>query len=304
MSPGSTACAQLPAPPGGTLAVSVDTLVCGVHFFDDAPALSVGHKAAAVNLSDMAAMGARPLWLQAFVHGAPGQAWMAAFRDGFERLAAEHRTTPKLYEEPHSEGPVRITVAVGGNVNAAAAIRRDGAAPGDLVVVTGTLGDAGAALTLCLDGEFKDGHRDHAALLRRLEYPLPRVGAGIAAAGVASAGLDLSDGLAGDLRHLLRTGLGARLDAERLPLSGALRRCFPRPEARVELALNSGDDYELCLTVRPDLLTTLQDRLVTTDTTCTVVGEVVAGAGVRVTGPGSSSLTPVGYQHFAASKTP
>lgn len=234
--------ALLAVPPGQVLAVSVDSLVAGVHFLADDPPADVGYKALAVNLSDLAAMGAEPAWATlALTLPAVDEAWLGAFAAGFAELAA--RFGVQLVGGDLSRGPLALTVQVHGLVPQAEALRRSGARPGDRVCVTGTLGDAAAALTREADGA------DGAYLQERLRRPCPRVREGIALRALASAAIDISDGLLADLGHILEcSGGGATVQASALPLSAPLRRAVA-PERARRLALGGGDDYELCFTV-------------------------------------------------------
>ncbi|HVF36135.1 MAG TPA: thiamine-phosphate kinase [Candidatus Saccharimonadia bacterium] len=273
---------------GHDLVVATDTLVSGVHFPASTTPYDIGWKALAVNLSDLAAMGAEPAWATlALTLPTPDPAWVAAFAGGFAALARPHGVA--LVGGDTTLGPLTITVTVHGFVPRGAALLRSGARVGDLVCVTGELGDAAAALE----------HFDVAALRERLDRPVPRVRAGIALRGRASAAIDVSDGLLADLGRLCAaSGVGARLD-EAPPMSGALLQACTAAVALVH-AWTGGDDYELCFTLPPESLVEvrgLPDKGVPIAT----LGRIVATPGVRVVDSRGNDVTPArrGYEHFA-----
>ena len=299
--------AALLAPPlGHLLASSIDTLVAGVHFPVGTAAEDLGWKALAVNLSDLAAMGATPAWaLLALTLPAADARFVERFADGFAELARMHSLA--LVGGDTTQGPLSISVAVHGFVPAAAALTRAGAHAGDLLLVTGTLGDAAAGL-VCLDRQHAranallaapNGTRE--ALLERLHRPTPRVAAGQALRGVASACIDVSDGLLADLGHLCTaSGVGAEIDAATLPLSSALMTLFD-DEARLGFALTGGDDYELCFSVAPERVGAATADLARLGCGVTRIGRIVAAPGVHVQGADGRELVPPrrGYEHFA-----
>jgi len=241
-------CALIAPAAGEMLAVSTDMLVEGRHFFPDIDPHALGHKALAVNLSDLAAMGAKPLgFTLAFALPKADEDWLAAFSAGLFELA--ERFDCELIGGDTTAGPLNLCLTVFGSVRQDAALRRDAAHAGDDIWVSGTPGDARAALGM-MRGEWQVSEQDAAPLRRALEYPEPRVALGLALRGVARAALDVSDGLAGDLRHILeRSNLGATIDVDALPLSPALAR-LPR-DVQLQCALAGGDDYELCFTAAP-----------------------------------------------------
>ncbi|PVX97926.1 thiamine-phosphate kinase [Paraburkholderia unamae] len=245
-------CALIAPAPGEMLAVSTDMLVEGRHFFPDIDPHALGHKALAVNLSDLAAMGAQPLgFTLAFALPKPGEDWLAAFSAGLFELA--DRFDCELIGGDTTAGPLNLCLTVFGSVRQDAALRRDAAQAGDDIWVSGTPGDARAGLGM-MRGEWQMNalvdEKDAAHFRRALEYPEPRVALGLALRGVARAALDVSDGLAGDLRHILeRSNLAATVDVDALPLSPALAR-LPR-DVQLQCALAGGDDYELCFTAAP-----------------------------------------------------
>jgi len=268
-------CALLRVPQGYELAAGIDTLVAGVHFFPDCDPEGLGHKSLAVGLSDLAAMGAEPAWATlALTLPDADAAWLDAFSLGFARLARRHGVA--LVGGDMTRGPLTITVQVQGLVPTATAILRRGARPGDLICVSGTLGDAGLALRLLDAGESVSEF-----LRGRLERPTPRVELGRALRGTATAMIDLSDGLAADLGHILAaSGVGAELRLPDLPLSRAVsERLAADPDWGLPLA--AGDDYELCFCVperKRARITALAERL---DIRIQAIGRVRPEAGLR-----------------------
>jgi thiamine-monophosphate kinase len=238
-------CALLAPRAGEMLAISTDMLVEGRHFFADVDPEALGHKALAVNLSDLAAMGAQPqAFTLAFSLPKADEAWLAAFSEGLFALAARYGC--ELIGGDTTGGPLNLCITVFGSVPPQAALRRDAAQPGDDIWISGTLGDARAGLGV-QRGEWSADEDDAATFRRALERPEPRVGLGLALRGVAHAALDLSDGLAGDLLHILeRSRMKATVDIDAVPRSAALRRLAPPIQQRCTLA--GGDDYELCFT--------------------------------------------------------
>ena len=288
--------AVLELAPGERLVAAVDTLVTDVHFPADAPPASIGHKALAVNLSDLAAMGAQPAWLLlALTLPEIREPWLEAFSKGLADLARAHGMT--LVGGDTTQGPLTVTVQALGRLQGAP-LRRDAARAGDRVLVSGTLGDAGGGLQLWQRGCRQDGPSVR-YLVERLHRPQPRVALGLALRGIARAAIDISDGLAADLGHVCRaSGVGAVLERERLPLSRELVDEFGENAAR-RLALSHGDDYELCLTVAPAAVATAREAAAGLGVRLTEVGRIEAGEGVRVV---DAAGRPVdaggGYRHF------
>ena len=294
------------------VAVAVDTLVGGVHFPSDTPAYDVGYKALAVSLSDLAAMGASATEAIAIasVPERLGAAWIASFRAGFEALARAYGVTATAIDSV--SGALSVSVEVHGRCPSGEALIRAGARPGDRIFVSGTLGDAGGGLDIALGRRPARPVASAEALLARLRRPAPRLALGRALRGIANAAIDVSDGLCQDLGHVLEaSGAGARIDADRVPLSPALL-AVAGDEAARELALSAGDDYELLFTVAPDRmdrLDALGKRLggasgkrlgaLGTGDAITGIGTVEARPGLRLDGcPGMASAVPAGYRHF------
>ena len=270
----------------GLVAIALDTLVSGVHFPAGATPRSIGYKALAVNLSDLAAMGALPR--RALVHAAhpePSAQWDADLASGLQGLAA--RFAMRVDRAPLRAGPLLVAVEASGTFcDARPPLRRSGARPGDRIYVTGTLGDAAAAL------EGAD------SLRARLDLPEPRVAAGLALRGIASSAIDVSDGLCADLGHVLRaSGVGASIEAARLPLSAGLTAAVGHRRA-TDLALAGGDDYELVFTVPAER----EPRLAGAPLEVPIarIGVIERHPGLRCLGPdGRPRPAPAGYEHFA-----
>jgi len=288
-------CALLAVPAGMALAVTMDTLVEARHFPVDTDPCDVGYKALAVNLSDLAATGAQPAWATLSLSlPEADEAWLAAFSAGLFGLAQEHGV--ELVGGDTVRGPRVITLQLHGFVPPGAALTRKGARPGDLIYVSGTLGDGGAGLAVA-SGGLACAVADAAWLRGRLDRPTPRVSTGMALRGIATAAVDISDGLAADLGHILeRSGVGARVELEALPLSAELLRAASSAQAR-QWALTAGDDYELCFTVPPEQAAAVAALPVL----CTRIGVIEAATGLRiVNGQGQPvTLSATGHDHFS-----
>ena len=293
--------ALLAVPPGMELAVAVDTMVEGVHFLPGQAPFDLGWKALAVNLSDLAAMGAVPAWallaltLPTTIGAAERAAFVEGFAEGFAALAREHRVA--LVGGDTTGGPLTMSVTVHGFVPPGQALTRAGAQVGDAVLVTGTLGDAVAALHLLRAGEVR---ADDAPLLTRMHRPVPRVAAGLVLRGRAHACQDVSDGLVADLGHICAaSGVAAEIEVEALPRSAALTARFGGYAAR-DFALACGDDYELVFTAaEADAAAICRDLAPLGG--AARIGRIVAGTGVRVRDADGQWLEPVhrGWDHFA-----
>lgn len=298
--------ALLRPPADQLLAISCDVLNEGVHFLAADPPFDVGWKALAVNLSDLAAMGATPAWaLLGLSLPAADADWLDAFLDGFMALAALHGVA--LVGGDTTRGPRSIAVTVHGFVPAEAALRRSGARPGDDLWVTGTLGDAAAGLALALGDAAADvlrsSHRE--ALSARLRRPTPRIAAGLALRAVAHAAIDVSDGLLADLGHLLAaSSVGAELWLDALPASPALATIDA--EARWRWQACGGDDYELCFSAPVARRDAVAAALAGCATEGRRIGTIVASPGLRALAPDGRQWHPprAGYQHFAQDPTP
>lgn len=290
--------AWLAPPPGQELAVTTDMLVSGVHFLPDADPEALGHKALAVNLSDLAAMGAQPAWfLLNLALPAPDENWLAGFSAGMYALAERYGV--QLVGGDTARAPQTvIAIEAHGFVPPGQALTRAGARPGDRIFVSGPLGDAGLALRQRL-GQLKLTATELAAAAERLDRPQPQVEMGLALRGIASAAIDISDGLVADLGHLLeQSAVGARIELARVPLSVIYRAHFKK--LRWDVALANGDDYELCFTVPPAQLAALES-LKPRFPGIAEIGTIVAGGGLRIVDAHGKRYTPktTGHDHFA-----
>lgn len=290
--------AILESPAGMELVAAVDTLVAGVHFPHGSPPASIGHRALAVNLSDLAAMGARPAWaLLALTLPGADESWLAEFAAGMAALARAHDVA--LVGGDTTSGPLCVTVQVLGHVPRSAALLRAGGRAGDALFVSGTPGDAAAGLAVEQGRVAAVG--DAATYLReRFLYPAPRVALGERLRPHASAAIDVSDGLLGDAAKLARaSGCGAEIAYEELPVSETLLQAVGMDRAR-ELALTGGDDYELCFSVRPAHIGRLLAELPPERWGYTRIGTLREASGADVLRGGAvMSLSHSGYDHFA-----
>lgn len=293
--------ALLRVPADSELAVCMDTLVAGVHFPVSTPAAAIGHKALAVNLSDLAAMGATPVWATlSLTLPESDPVWLDNFSQGFFHLAERHGV--RLVGGDTTRGPLSVTVQAHGFVPAGCALRRQGAQPGDRIYTTGTLGDAGLALQL--------GDPADQALRRRLDYPEPRVDAGLVLRDYATAAIDISDGLLADLGHLLETdgagmAMGASINIDALPRSAAFTKTLQQPDLAHRdlfnaLPLSAGDDYELCFTVPSYACEEMVAALSNKAVACTAIGIIERQPGIRCLKADGEVYHPAtdGYQHF------
>jgi thiamine-monophosphate kinase len=293
-------CALLQAAPGMQLAISSDMLVEGRHFFADVDPEALGHKALAVNLSDLAASGARPLaFTLALSLPQADEAWLAAFARGLFALADTHGCT--LMGGDTTRGPLNLCLTVFGEVPAGQALLRSGGRPGDELWVSGTLGDARLALEV-LQGRRALASQELARARQRLERPTPRVALGLALRGIASAAMDLSDGLAGDLGHLLQASdCGAELDATALSPLLAARDASLDEATRLGLVLGGGDDYELLFSAPVERQDAVQAAGRSAGVTLTRIGRLEAEPGLRLVDAQGRRLDGryASYDHFA-----
>jgi thiamine-monophosphate kinase len=278
-------CAILDLPPGERLAISVDTMVLGVHFSHAATADQVAFRAVAAALSDLAAMGARPLAITlALTLPDNDETWLGLFAAGIADSLQTFKV--ELLGGDTTSGPLTVSIQVFGALPEQQALMRGGARPGDAVFISGATGDAAAALAV-LAGSWKGDPQYEQYLLERFYRPTPRLDLGQQLLDCASSAIDISDGLLADAGHLCKhSGFGIHLDVQALPLSPALKS-LPDKTAALTLALSGGDDYELLFTVPQTAI----DRL---PPGCTRIGEVTSGTGVVC----DHDTPSVGYQHF------
>lgn len=290
-------CALLAPAPGMQLAISSDMLVEGRHFFAGADPRKLGHKCLAVNLSDLAAMGARPLaFTLAFSLPEAQAEWLAPFSDGLFTLADQHDC--ELIGGDTTKGPLNICITIFGEVPTGQALRRDAAQAGDDIWVSGALGDARLALAayrneIVLDGAALDDAGE------RMHTPVPRVALGMALQGIARAAIDISDGLAGDLTHVLtRSNVGATLEVDALPADRML--AHQSLDTRRQFTLAGGDDYELCFTAPASERAAVLAAAHAAATVVTRVGTIDAAAGLRLIDGGGKplNLQLSSFDHF------
>jgi len=291
-------CALLRQQDGMQTAISSDMLVEARHFFAGADAQKLGHKSLAVNLSDLAAMGAEPLaFTLALSLPSADEQWLAKFSAGLFALADEHNC--ELIGGDTTKGPLNICITIFGQTPIGTALRRDTAQIGDDIWVSGTLGDA----RLALGAMYKEYELDAKALntaALRLHTPQPRVALGMALRGVAHAALDLSDGLIGDLGHILKkSGVGASLNVDALPAGAMLQK--QATETRHRFTLAGGDDYELCFTAPASRREAVLGAALSADTPVTRIGTIEAASGIRLLDGDGKSLAfqLASFDHFA-----
>lgn len=290
--------ALIECPSGVQLVATTDTLVAGVHFPLSVPAAAVGHRALAVNLSDVAAMGARPAWaLLALTLPEADERWLTEFVAGFASLARAHDVA--LIGGDTTRGPLTVTVQLLGQVPHGRALTRAGGRAGDLLYVSGSPGDAGAGLAI-EQGRLSAPPAAAPYLRERFLLPTPRVALGERLREYARACIDVSDGLFGDAGKLAAaSGVGLEIRFEELPVSGPLVQALG-PEAARELALTAGDDYELLFAVEPARAVELERTLPRAQWNYRQIGVLRAAPGVVLTRGGTvMEFSHSGYQHFA-----
>lgn len=282
---------------GRELVTVIDTLVGDVHFPANLPPDAVGYRAVAVNLSDIAAMGARPRWMTlALTLDEANEKWLEGFAAGLYAAAGEHNVS--LVGGDTTRGTQKvISVQITGDVDAGMSMTRSGASPGDLLFASGTIGDAAAGLSFIRDGDVVTNEKQF--LADRFCRPSARVSLGQALAGVASAAIDISDGLYSDILKLLdNSEVGGVLEVDSIPMSPALRNAFD-DEKSLQFALAGGDDYELCFTVLPGKKQAVSILAEQCGVPVTQIGEVQAGSGLGCTRAGHSfDFDHGGYRHF------
>jgi len=293
-------------PPGCDLVLTTDGGIAGVHFFLDDPPEKIGRKVLRMNLSDLAAKGAKPLgFLLSVALPAPiDEAWIAAFAEGLGK-DIRHYACPLLGgDTDRTPGPLSVSITAFGAVPHGKMVRRAGAKAGDAVVVTGTIGDAALGLRLRRDaglaGQWGLPEVMCAHLLQRYHLPEPRNGLAEAVLAHSSAAMDVSDGLAGDLAKLCRaSGVAADIDVARVPLSDAAHAAVAAEPASLETVLTGGDDYEIVLTIATEKLASLRTAAQTAGIAVAEIGRITAGQGTRFMRDGKAlTLTRSSYSHF------
>lgn len=292
---------------GHDLVISTDTLITGIHFPQDTPAAAIGYKTLAVNLSDLAAMGAMPRWATlSLTLPTVDDGWLTEFSASFFKLADAHQV--QLVGGDTTQGPLSITVTVHGEVLQGAQLMRSGARPGDRIYVTGCLGDAALALAILRSTGVRSDKQ--AALFERLDFPQPRVEAGLALRGIASAVIDVSDGLLADLGHVLSAShAGAQINVDAVPRSPAFRD-FVNENLNaydfLNMVLAGGDDYELCFTVPADRCDELENKFESMSIQVTRIGGIETAVGLRCVRAEGETYQPsnAGFEHFRSDQTP
>ncbi|MCW8934197.1 MAG: thiamine-phosphate kinase [Gammaproteobacteria bacterium] len=294
-------CAMLSPPSGKTLAVSTDTLISGVHFPESTSAEDIAYKSLAVNLSDLAAMGAEPAWVSLAISLPDSNVeWLAAFMRGFNELA--ERFNVALIGGDTTQGALSITLNVTGFVDAKLALKRANAKVGDIIFVTGTIGDASIGLDLILNNVntpdvFTGDYKSYC--IDRLNRPYPQVIAGQLLTEFVVAAIDISDGLKADLNHICKaSNVGAIVNIENLPTSDALL-AFYNNKPDWQNIITAGDDYELCFTCSKDKVTEMLSLMESNNIKTTCIGEVVSGSGVKCMFDNELlNFEQTGYNHF------
>lgn len=296
--------ALIDGPEGRQWALTTDAMVAGVHFLSDDPAELIARKLIRVNLSDLAAMGAKPfavLMACGFPQDVSAE-WLDRFALGLKADCAEYSIALIGGDTVATPGPLTLALTAIGEVAESAALLRSSARMGDDIWVSGTIGDAAFGLLVGLGKAGKLDEKHRAWLLDRYRLPNPRTSLGHALVGLVHAAMDVSDGLVGDLGHICdASGVGAVLDAKDVPLSEAVRAAIAAGLGKIDLALTGGDDYELLFTAPPARASAIEALSGAHGLRLTRIGRIIDGRGVRIVGPdgGFLSLAGSGYRHFS-----
>ncbi|MFT7229476.1 MAG: thiamine-monophosphate kinase [Methylophilaceae bacterium] len=286
-------------PQGQALVTTTDTLLSGVHFLADTSPHAIAQKAIAVNLSDLAAMGAQPAWISLSLSlPEVDERWLEEFSNGLQEHAIYYSV--QLIGGDTVQGPLAITITAQGFVPFDQALTRSNAKPGDSVYVTGTLGDAGLGLHIAQKKCALDNQINQNYLLNRLNYPTPRLLVGTSLRRIASSCIDISDGLVSDLRHILKASqCGATIHIDKLPLSQALEESVSTSQA-IDYALSAGDDYELLFTVSEEQKGHLVTALASAGVDATYIGQLNGSVGKLELRQGDKpyEYSTEGYEHF------
>ncbi len=302
---GGDDCALVKTPDFSQIAISTDTCVAGTHFLADADPALIARKALSSNLSDLAAMGATPAWVSlALTLPSMDEQWLKRFSDAFYEQADYYDI--QLIGGDTTKGPLSITLTVQGLLPEDKALKRDGAEVGDWIYVTGNLGDAKAGLDVILSRagitarSLSQSQQLLDTLERRHYASTPRIYAGQQLLNRASSAIDISDGLYADLQHILaRSGVGARLDVEALPLSSELLEYCGEREKAQQYALTSGEEYELCFTIPELHRGSIELELANIGTHITCIGQINAGSAIDLQRNGESLHWQLsGFDHF------
>jgi len=298
--------AALTPPAGCDVVLTTDGVIAGVHFFADDPPETIGRKALRMNLSDLAAKGAKPIGflLSVALPSATEEAWLAAFAEGLGEDAARYGCPLLGGDTDRTPGPTSVSIAAFGAVPQGKMVRRSTARVGDCVVVTGTVGDAALGVKLRRDRKLGKRWRLTEAMAEHLEqrYLLPQPRNAMAAAVLqhAAAAMDVSDGLAGDLAKLCRaSSVAAEIDVARVPLSDAARTAVTAVPELIETVLTGGDDYEIVLTLAPEKLSAFRAAAQVAGVSVSEIGRLQAGQGARLIQDGKALIfARASYSHF------
>lgn len=295
-------CALLSLTANQQLALSIDTLVSGRHFPDDADPYQLAQRALAVSVSDLAAMGAKPLaFTLALTMPSVDSQWLDGFSRGL-RLAAEQYKIPLIGGDT-TQGSLTITLQVHGSLSSKAVLKRSAARLGDAIFVTGTVGDAAAALAI-IESRLVVDKQQREFLMQRFYQPTARIEVGRGLLGIANAAVDISDGLLADLGHIATASqLAAIINVDQLPLSTVMKQVVAKPQA-LAYALKGGDDYELCFTVARENIDQIKTLAQQLSLPITEVGVMAAGSGVKCIDDNGDNVVidAAGYQHFNQSE--
>jgi thiamine-monophosphate kinase len=286
-------------PQGQALVTTTDTLLSGVHFLADTPPHAIAQKAIAVNLSDLAAMGAEPAWISLSLSlPTIDTDWLEAFSNGLQESAIYYSV--QLIGGDTVQGPLSITITAQGFVPFEQALTRSKAKPGDAVYVTGTLGDAGLGLHIAQKKHVLEDLTHQDFLLNRLNYPTPRLLVGTSLRRIASSCIDISDGLVSDIKHILKASqCGATIHVDKLPMSQALKESVAYSQA-IDYSLSAGDDYELLFTVNEEQKGYLETTLANANVHATYIGHLTGNVGkleLRLADK-PYEYNAKGYEHF------
>ena len=289
-------CALLSPPEGKVLAVSTDTLISGVHFPESTSAQDIGYKSLAVNLSDLAAMGAEPAWVSLAISlPKPDESWLHQFMQGFNQLIDAYNIC--LIGGDTTQGRLSITINITGFVDAQNALRRSNAKSGDYIYVTGDIGDAGLGLKALLN-KLPQEH-NLISCINRLNRPVPQIMAGKILSQFAVAAIDISDGLLADLNHICQAShVGAVLNIEQLPVSNSLLKYYKHKPDWLDV-ITAGDDYELCFTCSKSQSVEIEALMSQHKIKLTRIGKIVENKGVQCMLNGKPvDVDFKGYEHF------
>jgi thiamine-monophosphate kinase len=295
--------AAIAPPPGCDLVLTADGIIGGMHFFADETADMIARKALRVNLSDLAAKGAKPLGflLTLALPADTGEDWLSAFAQGMREDAAGYGCPLLGGDSVRTPGPVTVSIAMFGSVPAGTMVRRSGAKFGDVVFVSGTVGDGALGLALRRGAVWRLDAEQSEHLAARYRLPQPRTALAEAVRTHASAAMDVSDGLVGDLTKLCRvSGVSAEVEAVRVPLSGAAQAVIIADRGALETALTGGDDYEVLCTVPPRRAESFRAAAQAAGVPVTAIGRVSAGEGARFAGAdgGTLAFRRAAFSHF------